>query len=789
MHQGDRVVSLVLAGTALLLAMVLRFPGLAAQSFWADEGNSVALAHASLAEIAARTAYDIHPPLYYWLLHGWIRLTGDSEVALRSLSAYADIVLIAITYRLAERLFNRRAACVAAFAAAVSPFQVYYAQEARMYALLALLGGWTAWTAVEAATCIRLARSVRLFCWYWLALYLVSATLGLYTHYAFPAVWGAVVLAGWVYLWTHRHTGSPRWWSMGWLLCQLVPLVLYLPWLPTAIRQLTTWPAPATVLSGHVLATIWNTLIAGPIGAQIPTSWSVVFVLLAGVGVVRLILHSAPPKVVLVGLYFTLPLGLTAALFKPAYLKFLLTAAPAWCMILGVALAGASQPAKRRSLLNWAVPGAGVVLLALAAYVPLTAYYTDPKRARDDYRGLARYLEAVATEQDGILLNAPGQQEVFGYYYRGDAPVYPLPRTRPLDVVATTAELASIAARSRYLYAIYWATDESDPEGIVEGWLRTRCFEATQWWVGNLRVAAYATAPPTGEWIPAAIRFGDHITLTGYRIAFPIAAEGRPAAQPGDILRLQLRWRTDAPLSTPYTVFVQALDGANHLVGQRDAPPVLPSTAWQVGQKIVDPHGLLIRLGTPPGEHRLIVGLYDTRSGERLAVASSVIDATINYATLTSFEIVRPQRPLPEAVLWLRHPVRIRAGPFQLFGSECFKLGHDTDPEAAIYPGDPLHIVLHWRAESPLRRDWRIRLAMTAGGSDIAVAEGEYPLAGVAYPTSQWEVGEIVRAQYDLFVPPEAALMKYQLRARLEDGTEAIVLPDPLCSFPVQARP
>ncbi|MGQ9793046.1 MAG: glycosyltransferase family 39 protein [Anaerolineae bacterium] len=771
-----------------LLAMGLRFPTLAAQSLWADEGNSVTLAHANLAEIAARTAYDIHPPFYYWLLHGWMYLSGDSEVAVRALSAFVDMLLVAIIYRLAGRLFGRRAAFVAAFVAAVSPFQVYYAQEARMYALLALLGGLTAWTAVEAARYIHSGESTRLLRWRWLALYVVSATMGLYTHYAFPAVWGAVALAGWVYLWYHRSTENLRWLLVGWLLCQMFPLILYLPWLPIAMRQLTTWPAPATALSGHVLATLWNTLTAGPVGAQISTPWSVVLALLTGVGLVRLILYAAPPKTVLVVLYFILPASLTVALFKPAYLKFLLTAAPAWCIILGVALAGIYKPTVPRSLLSWVMLWAGVILLALAAYAPLSAYYTDPKWARDDYRGLARYLEAVTTPQDSILLNAPGQHEVFNYYYRGSALVYPLPRTRPPDPEATVAELASIAARSQYIYAVYWATEESDPQGLVEGWLRAHCFEAAGWWVGNVRVAAYAVAPPTGEWIPSRVRFGDHITLTRYRIAFPTNGEEQPVAQPGDILRVQLRWHTDAPLSSRYIVFIQALDSANHLVGQRDASPLLPSPEWQAGQEIADQHGLFILPGTPPGRHRLIVGLYDAANGMRLSVAPPSTGGVADHILLTTFEIRRPKTPPPEAALRLRNPMRTHVGPFQLLGSDCFKLGHDSDSEATLYPGDPLHVLLYWRAENAPHNDWRIRLEMKSD-SAMASAENEYPLAGMEYPTSQWQAGEVVRAQYDLFVPSEAMPRWYQLYAQLNYGVETIILPDPVCSFRVQARP
>ena len=145
----QRVASLLAPTLILLLAAALRFYRLAGQSLWSDKGNSVALAQAGLAEITARTALDIHPPLYYWLLHFWIHLFGQSEVAVRSLSAVAAVLLVGIIYQLGARLFDRRAGLMAAFVAAVSPFQVYYAQEARMYALLALLGALTVWATVE----------------------------------------------------------------------------------------------------------------------------------------------------------------------------------------------------------------------------------------------------------------------------------------------------------------------------------------------------------------------------------------------------------------------------------------------------------------------------------------------------------------------------------------------------------------------------------------------------------------------------------------------------------------
>jgi 4-amino-4-deoxy-L-arabinose transferase-like glycosyltransferase len=108
----------------LLLAAATRFYRLDYQSLWSDEGNSVVLARAGFGEIAARTAFDIHPPFYYWLLKIWVSLLGESEFAVRSLSAVLGLLLVVVIYALGSRLFNARVGLAAAFVAALSPFQV-----------------------------------------------------------------------------------------------------------------------------------------------------------------------------------------------------------------------------------------------------------------------------------------------------------------------------------------------------------------------------------------------------------------------------------------------------------------------------------------------------------------------------------------------------------------------------------------------------------------------------------------------------------------------------------------
>ena len=82
----------------LLLAGGLRFYRIDAQSFWNDEGNSARLAERSVDLILEGAEGDIHPPGYYVALHYWRALLGQSETALRGLSAACGVLLVGLTF-------------------------------------------------------------------------------------------------------------------------------------------------------------------------------------------------------------------------------------------------------------------------------------------------------------------------------------------------------------------------------------------------------------------------------------------------------------------------------------------------------------------------------------------------------------------------------------------------------------------------------------------------------------------------------------------------------------------
>jgi mannosyltransferase len=116
---------------------LLRVLLIGTKGMWLDETFSVWLAHQSLPDLLQWTVkIDPHPPLYYLLLHYWIALFGDTANDVRLLSALFGTATIPIVYLIGQRLSGALVGVAAALLLAFSPFNIYFAQEARMYTLL-----------------------------------------------------------------------------------------------------------------------------------------------------------------------------------------------------------------------------------------------------------------------------------------------------------------------------------------------------------------------------------------------------------------------------------------------------------------------------------------------------------------------------------------------------------------------------------------------------------------------------------------------------------------------------
>ncbi len=244
--------SVIGLGLILLFAIALRWSRLGTRNIWFDEAWSWYISQQPLEVILEEGRSNIHPPFLHLLLKFWTALFGDSRVALRMPSLLANVGTIGLVYVLGRWLLSRQVALLAAFFLALSPHQVFYAQEARMYALVTVLtlGAVLAHVrllremGILAGSVARASSERRLLGWAFV--YMFSGALALYTH-----VFGALVLMALavhflgLMAWRSRRgdiPAPPGLLVRRWALWQLGLGLLYAPWVTTFIYQVFSRP-------------------------------------------------------------------------------------------------------------------------------------------------------------------------------------------------------------------------------------------------------------------------------------------------------------------------------------------------------------------------------------------------------------------------------------------------------------------------------------------------------------------------------------------------------------------
>jgi len=222
------------------LGVVLRFTTHSA--LWLDEALTVDRARLPVSQIAGSVKQDGAPPLYYYLLHFWMRLFGQSDLATRSLSGVIGVITLPVAWLAGNRLGGRTVAWATLVLLASAPFAVYYSTEARMYGLIIFL---TACGFLALHRALQAPRPGNL-----VATAVVTAAL-LYTQYWSLYLVGVVGvwLLGTV-VWSRRRGADAAVWKrpLTVLAAVAVGCVLFVPWVPTFIYQSrytgTPWAAP-----------------------------------------------------------------------------------------------------------------------------------------------------------------------------------------------------------------------------------------------------------------------------------------------------------------------------------------------------------------------------------------------------------------------------------------------------------------------------------------------------------------------------------------------------------------
>lgn len=181
---------IVLAGT-----IVLRY--WTRSDLWLDEALTVNISRLPLGQFPSALRQDGSPPLYYFLLHFWMKIFGQSDLGVRSLSGTLGVISLPLTWVAGRRLGGRAVAWSATLLVATSPFAVRYSTENRMYMLIVVL---------TLLGFLALDSALRRPAWWRLGLVALDSGLLLLSHYWCLYLIGAVVL---MLAWMARP-GMPR---------------------------------------------------------------------------------------------------------------------------------------------------------------------------------------------------------------------------------------------------------------------------------------------------------------------------------------------------------------------------------------------------------------------------------------------------------------------------------------------------------------------------------------------------------------------------------------------------
>ncbi len=179
------------------------------QSFWRDEAFTYLLAKQNILNIFITTAKDFNPPLYYFLVHFWMKLFGGSEISLRTISLLFYFATIYMMYLFIKHVFKIKppSSIFYLLLSILNPLLLYYAFEARMYTMLAFFATLSSYSFLKKRN----------------GLYLISTILGLYTHYFM--VFAVLIQLAYSFLFERKRSARKN------LYLYFLLFIFFLPWI------------------------------------------------------------------------------------------------------------------------------------------------------------------------------------------------------------------------------------------------------------------------------------------------------------------------------------------------------------------------------------------------------------------------------------------------------------------------------------------------------------------------------------------------------------------------------
>ncbi|MBX3051002.1 MAG: hypothetical protein KF753_05995 [Caldilineaceae bacterium] len=751
----------------------LRLLRLEWQPLWWDEGYSVYFATEPLAEMVRLTALDIHPPLYYALLHLWLIGFGSaSPLILRGFSVLVGVLALPAFWWLVRLVYpsRPRVALWGLLLLALNPMHIFYSQEVRMYGLEMLLGIVSTGYFWQLTKGERQPGKTRAWVGY------VAATAALlYTEYY------AVLLPlghGLWSLWYFRRQ-----------LRRLLPLVVawlaaalaFLPWLLYAVPALVPYVSQKIVedadrplglfayglrhlvafTSGHIRPVLWLAPVAALLLLVVliwlfrarqemsPSLWKE---------------SQSPTPFFLTLLLLPFAAGFVLNLRLPFFPeggeRVLLFVLPYFLLLLA---AGLEDVAALRA--RWGRPAAAFLLLSLLVGTAWGGwnFYTVPRYLADDYRPLIQQTEQQGSDTDTVLAVFPWQVG----YWRAYAPVWgrgelhgPWPLLTPSPAWGADVQQAIDDALGR---GKLWFPAHLSLGGVLEGgiedYLRGRVSSPAGQVIVNFENRWYSPTTRLSGWAEAA----DPVLTSGGGDFAVVRLEragvgAKTVASANAVVALTLDW--SRLRAEELQVTLRLVDGAKRVWAQRDYAPLGSWTPAGPGPADWDRVGLLVPAGLPPGEYWLGVGVGPVE--EEWLYRPVGLEGGTELVGIGSLQVRRPS-PLPSLRLPIQNrlPVPVDRDGIDFLGSSGF------NPAVATLAGAQINLSLFVAGQSDRTMPWEVYASvLDKDGNGVAGWEG-WPLSN--YPSHSWQAGTQLRLPLSFYLPATLSPGSYRLVAGLSD--------------------
>jgi 4-amino-4-deoxy-L-arabinose transferase-like glycosyltransferase len=759
---------------------MLRVYRLGAQNIWWDEGLAIWSVRKSFSGTTLWTAADVHPPLYFWLLWPWTRLTGESEFAARYITLIFGVLTVALAYALAHRIAGWRLGLLAASLVAVSRFEVWWSQEMRMYMLAGTCGLLATYWLVRTVG-VRPARGHRdvgaadrsdrrwwaARPWAWYVLSMLGALYTVYLSAVFVIAHNLWVL----WLAIRNRLPARGAYLRRWILAQVTIGALLLPWLALSIPRMRSWRIVEEPPTLRFVAQLWATLLATGTSTDIGAAWLptavILLVLFMGLLSTSRIIHHVSRSTYhsLLIILFLLPPLLVWAVTQPRSIfysprieaRYLVPfAAPAY-----VLLAAGIWGLWRR----WRPVGIGALAVVVGVAIwALPTHYRD-RYLRDELQTMTQVIRAYVQPGDAVVLVSGNRYPIFLYYYErtwdaGDSPppVYRLPGGgEEFDAANVADKVEPIAARHDRLWLAEVDRQLQDPAGLAQTWLGEHRQRILSLGFDHNALHLYAGSP--GEpmvhgtpWLGSLDTELGQARVLGYDL---VTREYRP----GDEIHLGLYLTAPAPLRLPVRwVHDSGLPLAEVVVD-------VPATGGGVIRRQVV---FQVTDAVPGGDYH-----FALRGPPALASQPK------GDAEFGRLRVARTHGPAPAA-----QPEAVTNAHFdegiELVGYTL----HDASrhPATSLRPGQTLYLDLFWQVAEPV--DGRLTVFTHLLGSThnpetdgpVWAGHDSEPVMGAA-PTTRWPVGTTIIDRHPLTLDVDAPPGEYQIEVGLYDMTTGERLP------------